>query len=75
MIDILYLIKILKLIFAITPLFVDVTRVPPSLTAGVDPLETDCILLPPWDSAVHFDEREAVGERDFASCAVCGRVG
>ena len=51
------------------------TRVPPSLTAGVDPLETDCILLPPWDPAVHFDEREAVGESDFTSDAVCGRVG
>ena len=65
----------LKLIITITRLFVELIRVPPSLTAGVDPLETDCILLPPWDPAVHFDEREAVGERDFASDAVCGRVG
>ena len=59
-----------------THLLVELSRVPPiegsalpSLTAGVDPLETDTSRPPPWELAVHFDESDAVGERDLASAA------
>ena len=66
-------------ILTFTRLLEELSRVPPpegsaalaSLTAaaaGVDPLETDTKRVP-WEFAVHFDESDAVGERDLASAA------
>ena len=42
----------------------------------MDPLETDTNRVP-WEFAVHFDESDAVGERDLASAATaigCAQV-
>ena len=40
----------------------------PSLTAGVEPLETEADTnRAPWELAVLFDESDAVGERETLS--------
>ena len=42
----------------------------PSLTAGVEPLETEADTnRAPWELAVLFDESDAVRERDLPSAA------